>query len=172
MKIINTFVPGLTTFKIVEQDELARNLELFLDPQYLYVYFEKYFDKFSYFGIKSIKEAVEFTLIEANLLQDKLIELVDSNKELDSFFKNLDNYEYRITSLSKQKSSHRWLRLYAIKIESNQYVITGGAIKLTPQMKDSEETQKELFKLEECRNFLKENGIDDLSTLNSFILEL
>lgn len=171
MKIIDTFVPGLRTFKFGEADELARNLDLFFDPKYLYDFFAKNLDKLAYYEIDSVKEAVELSLTQADILQDKLLTLAEGKVQLDTLFKNLDNKEYKATLLSKQKSSHRWLRLYAIKIEKNQYVITGGAIKLTEEMKDADSTLDELQKLERCRNYLQDQGIYDLSTFNELILE-
>jgi hypothetical protein len=41
------------------------------------------------------------------------------------------------------------------------YLISGGAIKLTDNMQEREHTQKELVKLEKCKQFLKESGIVD-----------
>ena len=171
MKIIDTFVPGLRTFKFGVADELTRNMDLFFDPKYLYEFFEKKLDKFAFYEIESVKEAVELSLKQAEILEDKLLILAEGNVQLDTLFKNLNNGEYKATLLSKQKSSHRWLRLYAIKIEKNQYVITGGAIKLTEEMKDAKDTLGELQKLERCRDYLQDQHIYDLSTFNELILE-
>ena len=54
-----------------------------------------------------------------------------------------------------------WLRIYAIRIEPNVYIVTGGAIKLTATMQEREHTLKELAKLNACRDFLKCNGVFD-----------
>lgn len=63
-----------------------------------------------------------------------------------------------------------WLRIYAIRIDPNVYIVTGGAIKLTAKMQDREHTQIELEKLNKCRNFLIDNGVFDqdsfLETIN------
>ena len=63
----------------------------------------------------------------------------------------------------KNKLGHpSWLRLYAIKLTSGVYIITGGAIKLTATMQEREHTRKKLAKLERVRNFLlQENVMDD-----------
>lgn len=42
--------------------------------------------------------------------------------------------------------------------KGNSFVITGGAIKLTDQMKDRKHTQEEFYKLNMVRDYLQENG--------------
>lgn len=52
--------------------------------------------------------------------------------------------------------------IYAIKLEKGTYLITGGAIKLTPLMAEREHTLNELRKMEMVRNHLINNGIVDV----------
>ena len=171
MEIINTFVPGLTAFKFGSTDELARNLAAWMDTKYLYEFFEKQKEHLTYFKVISVKEAVNITLREVEHIQEKLFELtINGDKQLDELFQNLDDNEYRDTLLSKQKSKQRWLRLYAIKIEANHYVITGGAIKLVHKMKQSELTKKERTTIEKCRNYLVEQGVYDADSFYELIL--
>lgn len=171
MKIINTFVPGLTTFKFSSKDELERNFDLWMNTKYLYEFFTKHEDHLSYFNVKSVKEAVNITLREVEHIQEKLFRLTqNSNIQLDELFQNLDDNQYREMLLSKQKSKQRWIRLYAIKIESNHYVITGGAIKLVHQMKQSDVTQKERETIEMCRNYLLQQGVYDADSFYELIL--
>lgn len=171
MKIINTFVPGLTTFKFHAKDELARNLDLWTDEKYLFTYFEKNKSKLEYFKVKTVKEAVTKNIQQTRLIQEKLYEyLVDKTKKLDDLFLNLNDNEYHETILSKQKSKQFWLRLYAIKIESNHYVITGGAIKLDHKMELGELTLTEKQTIENCRNYLLENGVYDADSFYELIL--
>ena len=171
MKIIPTFVPGLTAFKFNSIDELERNLDLWTDEKYLYTYFEKNKEALAYFKIKTVKEAVLKTILQTRLIQEKLYEyIVDKNKNLDELFLNLDDNEYHETVLSKQKSKQFWLRLYAIKIEPNHYVITGGAIKLVHKMGQSELTKKETQTIEKCRNYLLDNGVYDADSFYELIL--
>jgi len=54
-----------------------------------------------------------------------------------------------------------WLRIYALKVSDEIYIITGGTIKLTDYMEEREHTRKELQKMEKCMWFLKEQGIID-----------
>lgn len=171
MKIINTFVPGLTTFKFTSKDELERNFDLWMNTKYLFEFFTEHKEDLAYFNISSVKEAVNITLRETEQIQEKLFKLTQStNKQLDQLFQNLDDNEYQKKLLSKQKSKQRWLRLYSIKIEPNHYVITGGAIKLVHKMAQNELTQKERVTIENCRNYLLEQGVYDADSFYEFIL--
>ena len=53
----------------------------------------------------------------------------------------------------------------------NVYIVTGGAIKLTATMQEREHTQKELDKLNACRDFLKANGVFDQDSFIDFSQE-
>ena len=64
-----------------------------------------------------------------------------------------------------------WLRVYAIRLEKNVFVITGGAIKLTHTMQDRLHTQEELNKLNQCRQYLLDNGVFDSDSFISMIEE-
>ena len=58
-----------------------------------------------------------------------------------------------------------WLRIYAIRIASNTYVITGSTIKLTKNMDERKHTNDELDKFKKAIAFLKSEeiySIDDI----------
>jgi hypothetical protein len=167
MKIVNTFVTGLYAFKYDEEesDELTRLLEDWNDIQFLENFFEIHQNDLKYFGI-DVETAKEQTIYEVNQLEDFLYDLSYSSNKLDSIFRPLNDLEYKATILSKQKSKRKWLRLYAIKIESNHYAITGGTIKLTHTMQERLHTQIELSKLEKCRQYFQSQGIFDLDSFN------
>lgn len=146
-------------------------MDLWTDTKYLFEFFEENKTELSYFKFTNVKDAVCKTIEEARLIQKSLCEyIVDETKNLDELFQNLNDNEYHETLLSKQKSKQYWLRLYAIKIESNHYVITGGAIKLTHKMKDNELTQTEKQIIEKCRDYLIENEVYDASAFYELIL--
>lgn len=90
---------------------------------------------------------------------------------LDKFFRQLDNREFRIVHLSLRKGKTRYLRLYAVRIDSSTYVITGGAVKLPLQhlMQDREHTSIELYKLQQVKLFLEDNGIFDEDSFYEFL---
>ncbi|REG87868.1 hypothetical protein [Winogradskyella sediminis] len=166
MKIIDTFVPHLYAFKFAEEelDELERVFDEWADPMYLFQFFE---DNKQDLDI-TIEQAIEKVQKEAKFLRNKLIELASEEpNQLYDLFKNLNNNEYTAKLLQEQKSRNRWLRLYAIKLDTgnddNNYVITGGTIKLDSQhlMKDRDHTLKELNKINRCRDYLKDEGVID-----------
>jgi len=78
--------------------------------------------------------------------------LTENNCDIESLFQPLDNRTIHFTELIKGKSKYDWLRLYAIKIDSNRFLVTGGAIKLTYKMEDHESTRDEIKKLEKTKN--------------------
>lgn len=73
----------------------------------------------------------------------------------------------------RRKIGHSsWLRIYAIKLASGIYIITGGAIKLTATMQEREHTRKELIKIEKVRRFLLQENIIDDSGFIEYISEI
>ena len=89
--------------------------------------------------------------------------------ELQQVFRPLDNFEYAIATHRKSKARIKrgWLRLYAIRLAGNCYVVTGGAIKLTLEMK-RDHLKDELKKLEQVKQYPRINGIDYPEDLNSY----
>ena len=73
----------------------------------------------------------------------------------------------------KRKYGHSsWLRLYAIKLIQGNYIITGGAVKLTATMQEREHTRQELVKIDRVRRYLLEEGIIDDEGFIEYISEL
>lgn len=64
-----------------------------------------------------------------------------------------------------------WPRVYAIRLEKNVFVITGGAIKLTRTMLERPHTQEQLDRLNACRKFLVDNGVFDSDSFISLTEE-
>lgn len=161
MEIIDTFVPCLYTFKFSDEelDEFERVFDEWVNPMYLFQFFEENKKDID----MSIEQAIDKIQKEAKFLRNKLIELASEEpNRLHELFKPLNNNEYSAKLLQEQKARNRWLRLYAIKIGDN-YVITGGTIKLDNQhlMKERDHTQKELDKINKCRDYLKDEGVID-----------
>lgn len=90
---------------------------------------------------------------------------------MEEFFKPLDNQEYHIVELSKQKGRKNYLRLFAIKIDNNCFVITGGTIKFHHLNKDRPHTKKEMQKIDRCRDYLKDNGVFNSASFYEFLNE-
>lgn len=58
------------------------------------------------------------------------------------------------------------------KLEDGNYIITGGAIKLTKTMQEREHTLRELLRLEQVRNFLLTNRIIDTDSFIDYLAEI
>ena len=132
-------------------------------------------DLSSFFHITDVYEAVMETIDEATRLECLMLDITpDAN--LDLLFKHLENSRFSEMALGREKAygdgslQHpSWLRIYAIKIERGVYLVTGGAIKLTHEMKDRSHTLAELAKMEHVRNYLLDNGVYDLEGFNDYI---
>ena len=172
MEIVSIFEPYLYSFKYPDEEfnELERLFEEWNDIEMLFKFFEENSKDLKYYQIE-VDDAIIETRKEATALHKKFIDLsLSSSPNLDFMFVNLDDSELRIIDLAKQKSKRRWLRIYALRIDTNSYVITGGAIKLTYKMAGRLHTEKELIKLDTCRNYLKDQGVFDADSFNELVI--
>jgi hypothetical protein len=121
-----------------------------------------------FYGNITIEEAVLQTIDESARF-DRII-LNSAKQGLTNTSKVLE--EVVFTSLHKNDYSHihiqskaygpqrpSWLRIYAIRIAVNVYVVSGGAIKLTKDM-DAPHLKLELRKLKATADYLKEIGFE------------
>ena len=171
MKIIDIFANGkLYAFQYDGEDNHALDivLEQWNEPEYLYEFLKA--------NLKDIPQQKNIIQIQNEIItnseeiEDLLEEIAESEDQFfEEFFKALDNNEYKVLELSRQKGRKNYLRIYAIRIDENCFVITGGAIKFTHLMKDRPHTLKELHKIEMCKNYLKENGVYDLESFYEFL---
>jgi len=152
-------------------DEFTRLFQIWNDPEFLEEFFTQYEDDLQsgFFRAMSKKDAVFLTWNEARRLEKELKKLAKNPHEsLDAIFKPLNNTtpkEFEFVTVKAKGDQHKsWLRIYALKIDENVYVITGGTIKITRKMIGRPHTEKELRKLERCRSFLKERGITDIGS--------
>ncbi|MCQ2152140.1 MAG: hypothetical protein MJY70_03690 [Bacteroidales bacterium] len=127
-------------------------------------------DLASYFKITDIDLAIFDTLEDANELRCVILD-ISPDADVDRLFRHLENSRIAEMLLGREKARGRrrahdsWLRIYALKLERNTYLITGGAIKLTRTMEEREHTLAELRKMEQVRNFLIEQGAIDIDGL-------
>lgn len=151
-----------------EHDELTELFEKWNNAEYLFDFFMNNLnDLKGYFHIEKISQAILDTFNDADELEELILEF-PYTEDLDSLFKPLDVTDVQSTELTRQKArnwereSHAsWLRIYAIRLEPNVYVVTGGAIKLTHLIQDRNHTALELEKLNKCKKYLKANGVFD-----------
>lgn len=174
MKIVDIFVERLFSFVykdkkgVYNKNEYDRLMDLWTDVSYLRSYAKNN-------NITDIDRFVNGRLQDAENIQDLLDELTESNKPLEQYFRPLYNYEIgaRTRSLQKGKVSNRdGLRLYAIKIDDDCFVITGGAIKMSLAMQEHPDTNNELTKIKRAQDYLKDNGVFDKSSFYEFKSEL
>lgn len=117
-----------------------------------------------FYGDISLEDAINSIRQEVSDISQSI--LLTTNFE--SLFKPLNDNEFsqKEHSLSKiKKGKKSKLRIYAIKICQNTFVITGGAIKVVHKMNEHEDTIIEKQKLDKVRDWLREEGIyieDDL----------
>ncbi|WP_423130156.1 hypothetical protein [Gaoshiqia sp. Z1-71] len=170
MKIVPIFGTQLKAIKYPEEekDEFARLFELWQDAEYLEEFFDTHYGDLTsgYWGDINVNSAIFETYDYAEIFEERLRELSTQSRKrvksgLDKIFRPLHNSQIQVVPLNKSKAKQDWLRIYALRIESNVYIITGGAIKLTRTMQEREHTKRELGKMEAVRKFLIENGIDD-----------
>lgn len=173
MKIVRIFGQKLFAFKFGEKsNEFERLFDYWSDIEQLEVFFEnnKHDLDSPFWGSISVEDAIFKTTQEAQQLEDKLRELSKqiktTNEGLETLFQPLDDRQMQIQHLfNKSKARKSWLRVYALRIEKDVYVITGGAIKLTHKMKERGHTLEELRKIERCRNYLIQEGLIDKESI-------
>jgi hypothetical protein len=170
MKIVRIFADQLFAFHYSDEtdNELYRLLSLWNDPSYLYQFIKQ--NKSDLPQNILISELMDLLIDNANDIDDVLNEIsTNPHRVLEEFFQPLNNQEYHIVELSKQKGRKNYLRIYAIKIDNNCFVITGGAIKFHHLNKDRPHTRNEMIKLDKCRNYLKDNNVFDNDSFYEFL---
>ena len=152
-----------------EDNILAKTFQQWNDLDWLTRFFAVNIqDLSSYFKITNLNEAIYDTITDAHQLECVILDAIES-EELDVLFRPLENLRSPEVVLGREKAKgeragghESWLRLYAIRFQTNSFLITGGAIKLTRTMQEREHTLRELQKLEYVRNFLISEGAFDL----------
>lgn len=170
MEIVRIFEDQLFAFRYENEadNELRRLLNQWNDTFHLYQFLTQNAGDIPKGTL--IPLLINQIIANANDIDDALNDIsLNQLRNLDEFFKPLHNQEYRILELAKQKGRKNYLRLYAIRIDTNCFVITGGAIKFHHLNKDRQHTQKEMEKLDKCRNYLKENFVIDADSFYEFL---
>ena len=121
------------------------------------------------------EDAARQVLNEADGLEDLFYDLCENiedekTPDLDSHFKFLEGkYKYEIVNPPMKSygiERPSLLRLYAIKLSSNTYLITGGGIKLGDTIQNSPDLKNHVLQnIDKVRDWLKHNGIFDSNDL-------
>lgn len=163
-----------------EADNALYNLfDQWNDVVWLRSFFKKHIDDLSsYFKITDINKAIYDTIEDAERLQCLIMD-ISPEANLDLLFRPLDNKRTSDMLLGKEKGKLKnrinhasWLRIYALKLSSGIYIITGGAIKLTATMQERNHTLAELSRMEAVRQFLLNEQIIDDDSFNDYLKEL
>lgn len=172
MEIVNIFAFRLFAIHYdgAVDNEYDRLLDLWLDTEYVRIFLTENEEDIP--KNKSVKQFVKYIREDAIEIDEQLIAITESdNEKLDYFFQPLHNSEYQVKILSLQKGRQHCLRLYAIRIDEDTFVITGGAIKLPLHhlMEDREHTRIELQKIKRVQDYLKANQITDEDSFFEFL---
>ena len=175
MTIVALFPPYIYSIRYgdgEEKDEYSRLLGLWTDVDYLSGYFETNCSRMvpEIWGDDIESEIVaDMAFNEAFELEETFEELIWNtdhvqHPDFDDFFKPLDGefvYEWKLIPMKAYGPRKPSLfRLYAIKMDDNCYLITGGGIKVCRTMQEDPYLNKELDKIKAVRSFLKEEGIE------------
>lgn len=137
------------------------------DTEYLRSFFKEHK---SDLGMLTITEAIDKTFDDAADLEALLINVAEDKTDLQVLFKPLSNNEYKLRPYQTSKVygtiRKSWLRVYAVRITSDLFVITGGAIKLTRTMEERDHTKDQLRRISKARNYLKEQGFSERDLKN------
>jgi hypothetical protein len=134
------------------------------DPNWLRSFFTEFRqDYFNFYGSSRLNRIVIEALEFADALFEELAVHVVSG-DLESLFKPLENSEnvpiYELQKLKvKGRERKSYLRLYAVRFR-DEFVITGGTIKLTKVMRDRPHTKLALHRLEAVVQFLRQNDME------------
>lgn len=123
------------------------------------------------------EEAARAVLTEAFELGDLFVDLYENTTDgtipdFDSYFKYLEGrykYELEYQPMKSYGTGHPpLLRLYAIKMQPNTYLITGGGIKLADTIQNSPDLKDHVLQnTDKVRTWLRENGIMDSNDMDN-----
>lgn len=182
MEIIAIFHPYIYSIKYDEQDEneFDRLFTEWNDVERITEFLEQNRDYLKTDVWKKVSEpeaAARQILDEAAALEQLFEELVKhtENKEkpnFDSHFQYLEGkYKYELEyppMKSYGNKSPSLLRLYAIKMNNNTYLITGGGIKLADTIQNSPDLKNHVLQnINYVKSWLKANGIIDSEDMDN-----
>lgn len=158
-------------FEESEENEYDRTFNQWNDSEYLEAFFTEHEQDLvkDFYGYCSVGQAVSITLSEADTFEIRLMSIAqrhDLSKRLGDVFKPLEKTVTIKIKNEKSKAygtgSKSWLRIYAVRLSHDFFVVSGGAIKLTRSMNEREHLKEELKKLEVLVRFLKDLNIENV----------
>ena len=178
---IFTLVPGSlysVQFAGEPEHEFSKLFRSWTNAAFLDVFFAMHYeDLLAYWEYMSIEDATRITRGDAISLEKAILAvayagLKGNPDNLSTLFKPLYPKTYSTETLEKSKARgfrrNSWLRVYAVRIDVNRFVISGGAIKLSRTMNEREHLLLELRKLEAVREYLKEDQKNEFGFFELF----
>lgn len=162
-----------------EENEFDRLFDLWNDVEHITQFLEdnqEYLNSPIWQQTPEPEDAARQVLLEAANLEKLFDDLYNNvlkgrKPDFDSHFSFLEgNYRYSLQwPPMKSYGTYRpsLLRMYAIKMNENVYLITGGGIKLADKIQNSPDLKEHVLQnIEKVRSFLKENGILEAEDMN------
>lgn len=161
--------------------EFERFFDRMNDIEWLFGFFEAHEIELKNFKPSITRDdAITKTIEEIRHIEDALYDFFTegvngAGNGLDQLFRPLNDNEYMIVDLQKTKAradkkriKNPWCRLYAIRLDKNLFIVTGGGIKLTRTMNEDVQLIRELDKLNWAYSYLKSNNILNGQDLNDY----
>lgn len=186
MEVINIYNDCLFAVKFDDKDqnEYEAAFSLWQDLDYLVKFFDDNKDLVNTDFWKEALPSIESEDLAMAVVNESfdLLEYIKSvanntangeSPDFDEFFKELGGRKYsHLREYVPQKSygtaTPTMLRLYAIRLDSNCYIVVHGGIKLTKEIQSTPLLNQELFpKIDNVLQFFRANGIIDTEDLIS-----
>jgi hypothetical protein len=153
-------------------DEFTLAFRNWNDTEYLEDFFEnnKKDLQSGFYGTITIEEAIFSTIDEALDFEEKIREVAKIGKfktksslqDLVFYPLHKNDQTYKLQETRAYGTDDKsWLRMFAVRISPECFVVSGSAIKLTGAMGDQDHTAIELTKLKITAAYLKENDLLD-----------
>lgn len=156
-------------FEGQEENEFDRAFNCWNNPEFLHEFFSAHERDLvrEFYGYCSINQAVSITMLEAEEFEGRLLKVAEGqelDRGLGDIFKPLDKTAKLKIVNEKSKAygtgAKSWLRIYAVRLRYDFFIISGSAIKLTKTMNERQHLKEELRKLDALIKFLKELHIE------------
>lgn len=182
MEIVEIYSPYIYSIKYdgQEENEFDRLFAEWSDIEYIMDFLEKnksFLKATVWYRTPEPESAVRQVLNETEALEllfDELAENTENGRQpdFDSHFHYLEGkYKFELNyQPMKSYSNGRppLLRIYAIKMDKNTYLITGGGIKLSDTIQNSPGLKEHVLQdIDRVRGWLKANGILDSDDMNN-----
>lgn len=180
MEIIEIYEPYIYSIKYdsQEENEFDRLLKEWRDLDFIQAFMEanrEFLKNKTWNKTPEPFSATRKVLREAEKLDDWFEQLYhntlkEERPDFDEHFRTLGGkYKYEVEfwpSKSYGREYPSFLRIYAIRIAPNTYLITGGGIKLSDSIQNSPGLgNRILHQIDTVRHYLKDNGIMDSDDL-------